>query len=156
MWLFDTLNMLHSLASLFSFVIHCEICPDEVGALALKCFQCLCLAFKLFEGAVIRGRLIFGYSTFWLQPHTLHWDDAVGLCPSPPLRWGFSQLSLFHLLLCVHQAMSLLLPFWLTDLDLALVLSKCWRRNLAVTCFWDIIPAAGVTCAETGSAWQRW
>lgn len=28
------------------------------------------------------------------------------------------------------------------------------RKNLAVTCGWDIIPAAGVTCAETGSSWQ--
>lgn len=72
------------------------------------------------------------------------------------LRWGFSQLSLFHLLLCVHQAISPPLPLWLTDLDLALVLSKCWGRNLAVTCCWDIIPAAGVTCAEAGGAWRCW
>lgn len=130
-----------------AFVLHCGICPNGAYAVALKCFQILCLGFKLFEGVVIRRRLIFGYSTFWLPPHTLRWDDAVGLCPSPPLRWGFSQLSLFHLLLCVHQAISLSLPLWLTDLDLALGLSKWRGRNLAVICFWDIIPAAGVTCA---------
>lgn len=138
------------------FVLHYGICPDEAGAVSLKGFQSCCLELELFEGVLIRRRLIFGYSTFWLGPQTRRWDDAVGPCPSPPLRWGFSQLSLCHLLLCVHQAITLSPPLWLTDLDLALVLSKCWGRNLAVTCCWDMNPAAGVTCAEAGGAWQSW
>lgn len=104
-----------------AFVLHCGMWSDEADAVVLKCFPSLCLGFKLFGGVVIRGRQIFGYSTFWLRPHSLCWDDAVGLCPSLPLRWGFSQLSLFHLLL----SMSLPLPLRLTDLDLAAVLSKC-------------------------------
>ncbi len=131
-------NSMASLCSkMHSFLLHCGKCPSGARASTLKCLQSLCLEFKLFEGVVIRMRLIFGYSTFWLQPHTLLRHDAAGLRPSLPLRWSFSQLRLLHLLLFVHQAVSASLPLWLTDLDLTLGLSKCrqgiWLRHVSGT-----------------------
>lgn len=109
------------------------------------------------KGVLIGERLIFGYSTFWLWPHTQRWDDAVGPCPFPFL--DEASLSLVYSIcfsVCIKPSFSLTLPLWLRDLDLALVLSTCRGRNLAVTCCWDIIPAAGISFAEAGGAWQHW
>lgn len=103
-----------------AFVLHCGIWFDGADAIALKCFLHLCLGLKLFGGLVIRGRQIFGYSTIWLQQHSFCLDDAVGLCPSLPLRRSLCQFSLFHLLLSISPPLLLRL----TDLDVALVLSK--------------------------------
>lgn len=122
-----------------------------VLGLALKGVQSLCLEFRLIEAVLISRRLIFGYlHILAVAPHSAlgrrHWTVPF----SPPLRRSSSQLSLFHLPLCVCVKPSSCHPLSDShDSDLALVLSTCRERNLAVTRCWDIIPAAGVTFAES-------
>lgn len=144
-------------------MLRCGRRPDETAIVFLKHSQSLCLDLSCgLRGDLIKGRLHFGYCTFWLWPQTRWWDDGVGLYASPPLRWSSSQLSLLHLLLCVHQAVSLSLR--LADLDLLLVLSTCrkriWLWHVAATSFQQLAfhlqrPAVLGCTGEDNKQWLR-
>lgn len=60
------------------------------------------------KGVLIREKLIFNYSTFWLWPHTRWWDDAV-VCALLHLL-DEASLSLVYSIcfsVCIKQSLSL-------------------------------------------------